>query len=124
LHAKSSAAPAADRIDGQDSKSAKTGVAGTWTMTVSAPNGTSTMALKLEQDGRKVTGAFTSPHGEAPVKGEFADGKLTCSATLNDSGHESQVSFAATLKDDGTLAGTMTSEMGEMPWTATRAKAR
>jgi len=30
----------------------------------------------------------------------------------------------ATLKDDGTLSGHLSSVMGDMTWTATRAKAR
>jgi hypothetical protein len=117
--AKSSPEPATDRA-AQDSTSSQSGVAGTWTMTVSKSEGTSTMGLRLKQDGRKVTGTFASPHGEVPIDGEFADGKLTCTATLNEGGHAAQITLAAKLKDDGTLAGTMNSEMGEMAWTAKR----
>ena len=31
-----------------------------------------------------------------------------------------KVTFNARLKDDGTLTGTLSSEMGDMTWTATR----
>ena len=78
-----------------EKKSTTPTVAGIWTMSVESPHGAMTMGLTLKQDEKKVTGTFSSPHGESPVEGEFAD---------------------------GTLAGYVSSQMGDMPWTAKRVK--
>ena len=95
-------------------------VSGKWTMTVEgSPHGATTMGLTLKQDGKNVTGTFASPHGDMPVKGEFADKKLTLATTSNGDGGE--ITFKAQLKDDGSLNGFLSSSMGDMTWTATRA---
>jgi hypothetical protein len=93
-------------------------VAGKWTMTIeSSPHGPLTMGLALEQDGTAVSGSFASPHGEMAVAGEFTDRTLT----LKTKG-DAQITLNAKLKDDGTLAGYLSSEMGDMTWTAARVK--
>ena len=89
-------------------------------MTVQAgPHGATTMGMALEQEGKTVTGSFASPHGELALAGEFADGTLTL-ATKNADGP--QITFNAKLKENGTLAGYLSSEMGDMTWTAERVK--
>jgi hypothetical protein len=94
-------------------------VTGTWTMSVQGgPHGDATMGLTLKQDGTKVTGTFASGHSEeVEVKGEFVDGALKVE-TEGDTDHK--VIFTAKLKDDGTLAGSISSPIGDMKWTATR----
>lgn len=79
------------------------------------------MGLALKQDGQNVTGTFSSPHGDVPVKGKFADGALELETTSQDA-DSPQVTFTAKLKDDGTLAGYLSSRMGDMTWTAERVK--
>jgi hypothetical protein len=96
----------------------QSGVAGKWTMTVDAgPHGATAMALTLKQDGTKVSGTFASPHGDMPVDGEFVDGVLKLST--NGGNADSQITFEATLKD-GKLSGYLSSQMGDMKWTAER----
>lgn len=96
-------------------------VTGKWTMTVEgSPHGATTMGLTLKQDGKSVTGTFASPHGDMPVKGEFVDKALTLATASNNEGGE--ITFKAKLKDDGSLSGFLSSSMGDMTWTATRAK--
>jgi len=95
-------------------------VTGTWTMTVlGSPHGDMTMGLTLKQDGTKVTGTLASPHGEMAVTGEFADGDLSLATG---GGDDEKLTFSAKLKDDGTLAGYLSSPMGDMKWTASRAE--
>jgi hypothetical protein len=102
-----------------DTKAAAPAVAGKWTMKVEgSPHGVTTMGLALKQNGKKVTGTFASPHGDMPVEGKFEDATLT----LATSGGDSQITFNAKLKDDGTLAGFLSSSMGDMTWTAERVK--
>lgn len=96
-------------------------VAGKWTLSVDSPHGATTMGLSLKQDGKKVTGTFASPHGDSPVEGELVDGTLTL-ATTSTQPEAPQVTFNATLKNDGTLAGYLSAAMGDMKWTAQRSK--
>lgn len=94
-------------------------VTGTWTMRVSGgPHGDATMGLTLKQDGTTVTGTFVSGHGpDLPVKGEFVDGSLKLET---DADEHAKITFTAKLKDDGTLAGSLSSPVGDMRWVATK----
>ena len=94
-------------------------VMGTWTMNVvGGPHGPATMQLVLKQDGTTVSGTFASGHGaDMDMKGEFANGSLR----IESAGETHKVLLSARLKDDGTLAGTLSSEVGDMKWTASRA---
>jgi hypothetical protein len=93
-------------------------VTGTWTMNVEGgPHGNATMGLVLKQEGTKVTGTFASGHSaEMEVAGQFKDGQLD----VETKGGESRIIFSAKLKADGTLSGSISSEMGDMKWTASR----
>jgi hypothetical protein len=97
-------------------------IAGKWTMSLETPNGTMTPALDLKQDGKKVSGTLASPQGETPLAGEFAEGKLTFNVSFQGNNGQVDLAFVASLKPDGTLAGTMNFSQGEMPWTAARVK--
>lgn len=99
-------------------------VAGKWAISVTNDQAPMEAGLTLTQNGTKVVGTFTSDHtGEAPLDGEFANGTLTFSITLHGSSDpQMRIDFIAKMKDDGTLAGTLKGPMGEMQWTATRAK--
>src|SRR5262245_7467610 len=95
-------------------------VAGNWTMTIEgSPHGNMTAGLVLKQDGTKVTGTFASGHtADMTVSGEFVNGELKIE-TAGDG--DSKISFTGKLKEDGTLAGYISSPMGDMRWTAARA---
>jgi hypothetical protein len=99
-------------------------VAGTWSVAVvDSPHGPAAISLALQQDGTRVTGTFAIS-GHAPdmaLEGEFVDGVLKLETT-GDGDHK--VIFNAKLKDDGTLAGSVSGPMGEMQWTAERVKDR
>jgi hypothetical protein len=96
-------------------------VTGTWTMTVEGgPHGNATMGLVLKQDGTKVTGTFASGHApDEAVSGELVDGVLKIETGGSS---DARIIFSAKLKDDGTLAGIISSPMGDMKWTAQRVK--
>jgi hypothetical protein len=93
-------------------------VTGTWTMNVEGgPHGNATMGLVLKQEGTKVTGTFSSGHSaDMEVAGQFKDGQLD----VETKGGDSRIIFSAKLKADGTLSGSISSEMGDMKWTASR----
>jgi hypothetical protein len=94
-------------------------VSGRWTMSVKGgPHGDVPMGLSLEQKGKKVTGTFATPHGDdLPVEGEFADGTLTIATA---GGGDARISMTAKLKADDTLEGYLSSQIGDMTWTARR----
>ena len=97
-------------------------VTGAWTMKVEgSPHGDMTAGLTLKQDGTKVTGTFSTGHSpDLTVSGAFIDGELKLETPQEE---EHKIVFTAKLKDDGTLAGFLSSPMGDMKWTATRAPA-
>lgn len=94
-------------------------LSGSWTLNVTGGgHGDATMSMSLTQDGTAVTGTFVSGHGpDMTVKGTFVDGELKLEAEAAD---HAKVLFTARLKDDGTLAGYLSSPMGDMKWTAKR----
>lgn len=93
-------------------------VSGQWKMSVQGgPHGNATMGLTLKQDGTRVTGTFATGHADLPVTGEFVDGALRLESV---SSGDSNIILSAKLKDDGTLAGYISSPMGDMTWTAAR----
>jgi hypothetical protein len=98
-------------------------VTGAWTMSVEGgPHGDATMALTLKQDGTKVTGTFDSGHSpEMAVSGELVDDVLKIETSHHG---DSRIIFTARLKADGTLAGIISSPMGDMKWTAERVKTK
>jgi hypothetical protein len=101
---------------------AATGVAGQWSLTVKGPaaHGDLTATLALKQDGKAVTGQFSAHGNEHQMKGEFVDGTLTLEAT--EGAPDRSLSINARLKDDGTLAGYLSSPMGDMAFTGKRDK--
>ena len=105
-------------VGGMPGVAADATVTGTWTMNVEGgPHGNATMGMVLKQEGTKVTGTFSSGHSaDMEVAGQFKDGQLD----VETKGGESRIIFSAKLKADGTLSGSISSEMGDMKWTASR----
>ena len=111
------AAIAATTAPAAQEKKSDASVAGAWTLTIKGPaaHGDLQATLELRQDGRKITGTFHA-HGNAhAVAGEFADGSLSLDST--DTAADRALSFTAKLKSDGTLAGYVSSPMGDMQFT-------
>ena len=97
-------------------------VAGKWDMTIETDQGQMQAALEIKLDGKKVTGSINGPQGQYPIEGEFADNKLAFSVNVDSSGGAMQVAFSGTLKDDGSLSGSLDFGQGEVPWHAVRSK--
>jgi hypothetical protein len=96
--------------------------AGKWTMSIETPGGSRQVALDLKIDVKKVTGTLNSEMGETPLTGEYAEGKLTFSISIDAGGQMLTIAFTGTSQKDGSLAGTASLEGQEMQWTATRVK--
>ena len=96
--------------------------AGKWNVSVQTQQGEMASTLDMKLDGKKVTGTMASQMGETPIAGEFADGKLKFSITVQTNNGGIDVVFNGAFKDDGSLAGTMDYGQGPANWTATRVK--
>jgi hypothetical protein len=92
-------------------------VTGTWSMSIDSPHGNMKASLTLTQDGTAVKGTFRSPMPDMPVSGTFENGTLKVETP--DSA-DTKLIFTAKLKDDDTLSGFLSSDMGDMKWTAAR----
>ena len=77
--------------------------------------------LVLAQDGEKISGTLESPHGEIRLTGEFSKGKLTLAGASTET-HPVQFAGTATLNANGSLAGNISANAMEMPFTAVRSK--
>ena len=96
-------------------------IAGKWTLSIDPGSGPMQLPMELKLDAKKLTGSIVGPQGEpANLEGEYADGKLSFTLTIPDSGMA--ITFKATLKEDGSLAGTLDMQGNEIAWTATRVK--
>lgn len=98
---------------------------GKWTLKMAeGPHGPSEMPLDITQEGTKVTAILTPPgHGATfELKGEFIKGHLTLSIPASDK--NMAITMKATLKDDGTLSGFTSSDMGDSQWVGTRVKSK
>ena len=97
-------------------------IAGAWTLSAHGMS----MHMVLSQDGTKISGSIDSPHGggEIRLSGEFADGKLTMAGRANGDDLAIPLSFTGTLERAGSLAGTLTTNVGQMTWMAVRASGK
>jgi len=101
--------------------SAKT-IDGKWDMNIVSDQGPMAIVATFKMDGTKVTGNLNSQMGDTALVGEFAAGKLKFTIQFDGGSGSMEIVFNGTMKDDGSLAGTLNGQMGEMNWTATRAK--
>lgn len=97
-------------------------VDGKWTLDIHTDQGSMSAGLDLKSEGTKITGMITSPQGDAPLVGEFADGKIAFGISIDTPEGAMAIGFAGAMKEDGTLAGTLSGPFGEAPWTASRVK--
>lgn len=103
-------------VHAQHEQREQVSVAGRWTMSVSGPH-TTTLRLTLEQEETKVKGALENPHGGSDFQaaGTLVGRRLTLTGTSG-----TDLELSGELKDDGTMAGTLSSARGDLQWVAKR----
>jgi hypothetical protein len=94
-------------------------VAGQWTVSAEGY----TMSLHLTQNGKQIAGTLQSPHGPVKITGEFDKSWLAFSGASDGDPHALELIAKGILRADGTLAGVMTSNVGDFTWTGVRALA-
>jgi hypothetical protein len=99
------------------------GVAGNWTITLQTDQGNVDADLSLKSEGGdKITGMMTSPMGEVPLTGTFADGKLKLTATIDAGGQAFTMTFNGALAGDAMKGDVDFGGLGSATWTAARNK--
>lgn len=108
-------------------------VTGTWNMGLQGDHVIPT-ALVLKQQDKKVTGTIALPtqqngkRVEVELTGDFVDGALTLSGTVENATEPTNIAITGKLLDDGSLEGTIAvrlhSRDHNLPWTAERLKER
>ena len=84
-------------------------VAGAWTFTVTtAVTGTSTPAVRLEQDGETLTGHYSSENlGEADLTGTVSGSEITFTFSPDALGELVEVIYSRTVNEDSEISGTL-----------------
>ena len=92
-------------------------VAGQWAISAEGY----TMSLRLTQNGKQIAGTLQSPHGPVKVTGEFDKDWFAFSGASDGDPHALELIAKGILRADGTLAGAMTTNVGDFTWTGVRA---
>jgi hypothetical protein len=107
-------------VGGATALTADQTVGGTWMLSVSD---VMQMRMVLLQKGKRITGTLYNPHSNPiALSGEFEDGRFRFFGSSKGGEWDYNLAGIGELKDDGSLAGTLTSNVGEMKWMATRVK--
>ena len=95
-------------------------IEGTWTFRLTEIS----LRLVLVQNGKKITGTLQNPHGNPiHLTGEFSRGQLKFKGSSKGGEWDYKLSGTGTLQSDGSFSGDLTSNVGDMKWTAERANA-
>ena len=119
--------PAATPRNGQRAGGAGRGagemaqVAGTWTMTVNAPQGAMTSTMTMTQTGDAIDGNMISEFGTAAIADGRVSGRTaTWSAGFQINGERTTVNFEAEVEGNRMTGRLRAGEMGTMTFTAER----
>ena len=110
----SAAAPAAAAASGA-------GVSGKWDILMDTPAGQMPFTASFVQAGEKVSGTINGPMGEVPIAGTMTGNALTMDMNMQTPQGDMAIKFTGDLGPNG-LAGKASTMMGDMTWSATRAK--
>ena len=108
-------------VAAQEGGAAKAGVTGNWEISLQGPQGAMTRNAEFKQDGATLTGRIETRGGWADIKeGKVSGSDFSFVMEMTRGDQTFRQEYKGTLKEDGTIAGTITTPRGEMPWTAKR----
>jgi hypothetical protein len=110
----SAAAPAAAAASGP-------GVTGKWDLLMDTPGGQMPFTANFVQAGDKVSGTIAGPMGEIPITGSMTGNALKMDMNVQTPQGDMAITFTGDLGPNG-LAGKASTMMGDMTWSATRAR--
>jgi hypothetical protein len=95
-------------------------LAGEWNVTFTGPQGPADYTMFVAQEGNRVTGRMTSPHGEFPLKGTIENDKFRIAWSLPDNGRMLEIVFTGTVDGDTLTGMARLGNAGEGPVTGER----
>ena len=105
----------------QEAGAAKAGVTGNWEISWEGPQGVMTRKAEFKQEGETLTGRLEGRGGWVDIKdGKVSGPNVSFVLEMTRGDQTFRQEFKGTLKDDGTIAGTLTSPRGEVTWTGKR----
>lgn len=93
--------------------------AGSWSLTISSPNGEIQGTLTLRQNGDSVSGDISSPFGTFPVTGSLNGNQLNYEYTASIQGQEVPISASGTIEGNS-IRGTMNAMGQSLNFSGTR----
>jgi len=119
----SAAAPAAPTPAAPAASSSMAGIAGKWDVMLQTPGGEFPATATFTDSGGKVAGTFGSQMGEVPIAGTLEGKALKVTMTAQTPQGDMQVVLTGDLDGDSIVNGKAdVSGMGQMTWSAKRAK--
>lgn len=103
---------------------AQAGPAGEWELSMSTPQGNTTVGLTLSLTGEKVSGELTSPMGAVPVVGTAAGNDVKVTADINIQGMALTFAIDGKVNGDAMDGSVKVGDFGEFPFTGKRAAAK
>ena len=94
-------------------------VAGTWEISIEAPQGTFSSTLVLQQEGSTIKGTLTSPRGDGPVEGSVTGNNIKFSTTRETPNGTFTIEYTGTV-DGASMKGTLHAGGFDADWTAKR----
>jgi hypothetical protein len=98
-------------------------VAGNWDITLTTPQGATTVNLKLTQDGDKVSGSIDSPMGSVPLAGTNTGGTLALTAHVELQGNAMDLGLNGKAEAESMTGVVKIGDFGEFPFTGKRGSA-
>ena len=109
-----SAAPAAAATSGE-------GISGTWDVLMDTPAGQMPFTANFTQTGDQVAGTIAGPGGDIPIAGTMTGNALKLDMNVPTPQGELSIVMTGDLTPTG-ITGKASTAMGDMTWSATRAK--
>lgn len=103
---------------------AQGGPAGQWELSMSTPQGNSTVNLTLSLAGDKITGELASPMGAVPVNGTATGNDVKLTADINIQGMALSFAIDGKVNGDAMDGNVKVGDFGEFPFTGKRAAAK
>src|SRR4051812_34966373 len=95
--------------------SAQSGVTGAWEITLTTPQGATSVNLTLAQDGEKVTGKLDSPMGSVPITGTNSGGAMALTAHVELQGNAMDLGLNGKAESDAMSGVVKIGDFGEFP---------
>ena len=95
-------------------------LAGEWNVTFTGPTGPADYTMFVAQEGTRLTGRMTSPHGEFPLRGTTEGDKFRITWALPDDGKMLEITFTGTVEGDTLTGMAQLGKSGQGPVTGER----